>query len=423
MQSLTQWDIADGVRLTCITTDLFQTSAFGAAFVMPLQQENAAYAILPALLYQGTRQYPDTDAFGTLLDELYGARIEPYVRKVGENLVLGFVADVVDAACVPDGSTLPMQVAELMGALMTDPALENGRFRTTELERERTNLADRIRALRNDPRSYAVRRAQEIMCEHELFGRCEYGTLEGVQSLDGEQVWQAYQHVLHHAKVELFYCGSCQVDSLIQAFRQALVLPQQSTRYEPEIDVCRTKCRVRTITEEMPVAQGKLTLGLRTGLTGADPDYPALLLFNIVLGGYTGSRLFCHVREKRSLCYYASSGLDKVKGLMLISSGIDNNKYHEALTEIQRQMEDLCHGGLTQEELERARRTASYIVRSMQDSPLSLERYWQTQAILGSTMTPEQLLKQIAQVERGQVMAVGRHIDLDLIYFMKGVGA
>ncbi len=107
---------------------------------------------------------------------------------------------------------------------------------------------------------------------------------------------------------------------------------------------------------------------------------------------------------------------------MMIASGIENDKYDEALAEILRQLEDLHSGGLTQEELDNARRTVVNQVRSMQDSPLSLEYYWQRQSIAGLTESPEALIKRLQNVERGQVMTVGRHIGLDLIYFMKGVG-
>ena len=92
------------------------------------------------------------------------------------------------------------------------------------------------------------------------------------------------------------------------------------------------------------------------------------------------------------------------------------------LGEILRQMEDLHAGGLTRDELEQARRTLMSQIRSLGDSPLSLENYWLRQAVAGFTMTPEELIERLERVERGQVMAVGRQVALDLICFMKGVG-
>lgn len=423
MQKLTQRSLGDCIQLTCITTDQFKTSAFSAAFVLPLAKENAAAAILPYLLYQGTQQHPSLSALGEALDHLYGARIEPYVRKVGESLVIGFIGDSIDGSCVPDGEHLTTEMAALLTELLCSPRLENGMFPETEVASERENLKDRIAALKNNPRGYAVRRAQEIMCENEPFGACEYGTAAGAEALTSASIWQMYQEILQTARVELFYCGTAQAELVASAYQKGLKLPEGGKRYCPQIDVCRIDREPRTVIEEMPVGQGKLTLGLRTGLTGADAQYPALMLFTSVFGGYTGSRLFCNVREKLSLCYYASAVLDKLKGIMMVASGIENEKYEQAFTEIQRQLEDLCNGGLTQEELNDARRTVINNVRSMQDSPLSLEQYWQRQSIAGFTQTPEELIARLERVERGQVIMAGRHVNLDLIYFMKGVGA
>lgn len=423
MQKFTQQSLGEGIQLTCITTDQFKTAAFSAAFVLPLAEENAAAAILPYLLYCGTERYPSLSDLGQALDGLYGARIEPYVRKAGESLVIGFIGDSIDASCVPDGDSLTTQVAALLTELLCRPNLANGMFPEAAFASERANLKDRIAALKNNPRGYAVRRAQEIMCEGEPFGACEYGTEQGAEALTAQSVWETYQEILRTARVELFYCGTAEAELVAAAYQEGLTLPTGTARYCPQVDVCRINRAPRTVTEEMRVGQGKLTLGLRTGLTGADAQYPALMLFAAVLGGYTGSRLFCNVREKLSLCYYASASLDKLKGIMMIASGIENDKYQEALSEILRQMEDLHSGGLTQEELDSARRTVINNVRSMQDSPLSLEYYWQRQSIAGCTESPEELIKCLERVERGQVMTVGRHISLDLIYFMKGVGA
>lgn len=421
-QRLSRHELAEGVRLTCVSTDVFKTAAFSAAFVLPLGAENAPFALLPYLLYRGTEHCPNLTVLGETLDGLYGARVEPFVRKVGESLSIGFVAAGVDADSVPAEEDPTGQIAHLLCDLMCRPCLENGRFRAAETESERQNLIDRIRSLKNNPRTYAVRRTQEIMCKDEPFGACEYGSVEGVQALTPDLIWAAYQEVLQHARVELFYCGSADPAAVAAAFADGLTLPASSDRYQTEVDVCRINCKPRTIVEDYPANQGKLTLGLRTGLTGMDEAYPALMLYAAVLGGYTGSRLFVNVREKLSLCYYASATLDKVKGLMMIASGIENDKYDQALGEILRQMEDLHAGGLTRDELEQARRTLISQIRSLGDSPLSLENYWHRQAVAGFTMTPEELIERLERVERGQVMAVGRQVALDLICFMKGVG-
>jgi len=47
------------------------------------------------------------------------------------------------------------------------------------------------------------------------------------------------------------------------------------------------------------------------------------LVYNSILGGGLHSKLFQNVREKAGLAYYAFSRLEKFKGLMVVSCGIE----------------------------------------------------------------------------------------------------
>ena len=71
----------------------------------------------------------------------------------------------------------------------------------------------------------------------------------------------------------------------------------------------------------MDVTQGKLALGFHRRDQLLGEDY-RLVMCNAVFGATPLSKLFLNVREKRSLCYYASSNLEKMKGCCNCPSGI-----------------------------------------------------------------------------------------------------
>lgn len=83
---------------------------------------------------------------------------------------------------------------------------------------------------------------------------------------------------------------------------------------------------VQEKTERLDVTQGKLSLGFFTDITAKDPRYPALVLAATVFGGGATSKLFTNVREKMSLCYYASASFEKFKGVLSVSSGVEFSK-------------------------------------------------------------------------------------------------
>ena len=105
--------------------------------------------------------------------------------------------------------------------------------------------------------------------------------------------------------------------------------------------------------EALDVTQGKLGMGFSCGSS----DTAALLLGNMIFGGSSNSRLFLNVREKLSLCYYASSMYHRQKGMITVSSGIEFENYRKAYDEILAQLKELQEGRIEDWELEGARST------------------------------------------------------------------
>lgn len=413
--------LAEGVHLTSLTTGQYKAAVLSVGFVLELTQDNTYAALLPQVLRRGTAQHPDMNAIGVQLDGLYGARILPYVRKCGDALVIGMLADVIDDAFVPAGERLTARLAQLLHDFWFAPCLEDGQLSAAYTAAEGAQLADKIAAQQNETRSYALRRVQEEMCAGEAYSRNEYGMIETARQADAAELTRVWRDVIAHAPMELFYAGSLDTQTVCDCFR--VFAAESPRRAMPTIQAHAPAAQVRTVTQQMDVTQGKLSLGLSTGLTGHDAAYPALMLFSSILGGYTGSRLFRHVREEKSLCYYASASLDKLKGIMVISSGIEVSNFDVAREAILEQLSDLQAGNLTDAEFEAARRTMLNQLRTLQDSPLSLEYFFQSQQVGGLTYDLDSLLDVMAGLTKEEVLAAGRGVKLDTVYFLKGVTA
>lgn len=173
--------------------------------------------------------------------------------------------------------------------------------------------------------------------------------------------------------------------------------------------------------DQLDVTQGKLAMGFRTGgITCWEEDYPALTVLNALFGGTTMSRLFLNVREKLSLCYYASSTLEKMKGLLLVSSGTEFDKYDTARKEILAQLESIRRGEIEDWELEGTRSILINGHRSTLDDQGRLEEFWLGQSAAGLDIGIEELVEGIRRVTREQVAAAAQKLELDTIYFLRG---
>ena len=424
MTQVTRRELMPGVWLRAIHTDKFKSSYLGLTMMAPLEWETAAAnALIPAVLRRGTAAHPDLEALSAALDELYGGAIEPVVRKKGETQCIGFVASFLDDAYALEGESILEPAAALLGELLLSPRTVGEGFLPDYVRQEQSNLIDRIRAQVNDKRRYASARLCQLMCREEAFGVDKLGDEESARAITPGSLWQRYQALLNTAAVEVYYSGSAQPERVEAALRNALsALPANPNRVVPDCEVRLTAGTKPQIVEEaLDVTQGKLAMGFRTGgVTCWEEDYPAMVLCNAVFGGTTLSKLFMNVREKLSLCYYASSVLEKMKGLVLVSSGIEFDKYETARDEILAQLDQIRRGEIEDWELEGARRTVIGGYRATLDDQGRQEEFWLGQSAAGLEEDIPALCARLETVTREQVAQAAQKLQLDTIYFLKG---
>ena len=418
-------ELMPGVFLTHLRSDKFKTACMSVNLLTQLQRETAAMnALIPQVLRRGTARYKDMEQLSRRMDELYGTAIEPTIRRVGEIQVLGFFASFPEGDYLPGGEMLLNEAAGLMAELLLAPNTRGGLLLPDYVESEKEKLLELIRSRVNEKRGYALSRCIEEMCCFEDFAVSRFGTEDEAENINYKKLSKHYRKLLQSAPVELFYCGKASYKQVKSVLRDAFAaLPRAEIDYDIGTDVRMNAVEdhVRYVEEEMDVTQGKLVMGFRLGECMDEPDIPAMYVFNAVYGSGANSKLFLNVREKLSLCYYASSAVLIKKGIMLVSSGIEFDKYEEAKNEILAQLEAVKNGDITPEELETAKRSVSSELRSAMDSQGELEGFWLSQAMEGLDYGPMELAELIGDVTKEDVMAIAASIEPDLIYFLKGI--
>ena len=177
---------------------------------------------------------------------------------------------------------------------------------------------------------------------------------------------------------------------------------------------------VSFVSDSFDVAQGKLALGLRTGISAEDVGYYALLLGNSIFGAGAHSRLFNTVREQMSLCYYASSRLDKFRSIMLISSGIEFENFEKAKDEILKQLKNIENGDFSDNEFEVSRDFVINSYLSYKDSPYMMKDYYLGHCFSSNHDTIDEAIEKLKNVKREDIPKAMSSIQLDTVYFLKG---
>ncbi len=424
---VTRQDLAPGVRLTAIQTDKFKSASLSVSLLTPLDREQAAVnALVPYVLRRGCRDWPTMEAVSTRLDELYGGMLEPVVRKKGETQCLGLIGSFLDDPYTLEGESVLEPAARLLTELLLEPAGDENGFMEDYVSGERENLLLAIRAQMNDKRQYAVLRLAQEMCSGEGYGVDRLGDEAAAGAITPQSAWAAYERLLATAEVELHYCGSApmgRVKTVLEALVEGLNARRggELVTLDCEVRDNRATNEPKTVVDHMDVTQGKLCMGFRTGGASVwEKNYPALLVFNALYGGTATSKLFMNVREKLSLCYYASSALEPIKGILMVSSGVEFDKMAQAQAEILAQLEAVKAGDFTDEELTSAKQAVVNTYQSALDSRAQLEQYWLGAAVTGLDETPEALIARVERVTAQEVSAVAAGMELDTVYRLMG---
>ena len=413
--------LTPGVILRHYPDKRFKTAVLSVQFQRPLCREEAALnALLSNVLLRGTVKNPDMRSITARLDELYGAHISPLMRRIGDIQTIGlFLSCLEDRFALPGDRVLAPSL-ELLREILLEPKLVGGLFDPEFVESEKKNLIADIESELNDKRSYAAVQMLRSMCAGDSFALSLRGEKADVEAITAQSLYDHYQKVLRESPVELFFVGSAEADQVAEY----LMPLAQAIAAEPMALPAQTALKLtaepREFSETMDVNQGKLSMGFTTPITNQHPDFAAMQVFNALYGAGMTSKLFMNVREKLSLCYYAGSGYYGSKGIVTVSSGIDERNYETAKAEILHQLTLTAAGEITLAELSAAKQGIISGLRSVPDAPGALENFYGTASIAGMRYDLPGYIEAVSAVTAADVARCAASVRLHTVFFLKG---
>ena len=334
-------DVLDnGVRVLCEPMEgvnsVFVGLWLAAGSRNELQDEGGMTHFAEHLLFKGTgrRHWRDISRAMNLLGGQFNAAtstdwVKAYARVVKRDL------------------------SEALG-LLTDMFL-GSEFPEQEVERERQVILEEIAMYEDIPEDLCFERFTQALLLPHPAGRPILGTPEAVSVYTRERLLDYWREHVLPGRLVLSAAGAVERDDLLALAERLLGglnggggadLPGG----EP------IEGNHKRVLVERDLEQVNFCLGV----TGPRPDPEAKLawpIYDTILGGGMGSRLFDEVREKRGLAYSVGSSLQLVKeGGYLQVSGSTRPEYAATAIEVCReQMQDLAERGPGREEFDTAR--------------------------------------------------------------------
>lgn len=418
---MTTQNIAQNIRFCSFKTDKFKTCRVNISLAMPLDENASSRAILPYMFQRRCAKYPDFTSLNRVLDELYGASIAAGVIKRGEAQILSFALTAIDDRFALDGDKVVEQCTELLTDMIFDPITDSESFPEDIIEQEKRLLVELIENEMNDKRRYAMLKCEEAMFSNEAYGISRFGTVEQVKALTPEKVYAAWRDVLERSTVQVTMVSSLDAEPVAELIKSKF---EKINRNPVEIktEFVPTMPKPEYISESMPLKQGKLVMGFRTGMLSEDDMMPAMKVAVDIFGGGTYSKLFSVVREKMSLCYYCSAGLFNSKGVVMVQSGIEDANEEKAKNEIVHQLSLTANGEFSDEDFSSSIKSLTDSILGNSDTPEEICSWYASQILRENMKTPEEFAAEIRTVDKTDVVRAAKTIMLDTIFMLKSNG-
>ena len=414
-------NLSEGIRFCSVKTDKFKTCRVNISLAMPLDRNASSRALLTFMLQRRCAEYPDYISLNRELDELYGASISAGVTKRGEAQVLNFSLTAIDDRFALDGDKVVLRCAELLTKMIFEPLTDGESFPADIIGQEKRLLIEIIENELNDKRRYAMLKCEEAMFADEAYGLNRYGTVEEVKALTPEDVYSAWRDVLEKSTVQIVMVSSLDPQPVAELIKSKFESVERhpvsvKTQFVPGLP------KPEYVSETMPLKQGKLVMGFRTGMRNEDDMMPAMKVAVDIFGGGTYSKLFSVVREKMSLCYYCSAGLFNSKGVVMVQSGIEDVNEEKAKNEIIHQLALTANGEFTDEDFSASIKSLTDAILGNSDTPEEICVWYASQILREKMKTPEEYAEEIRKVDRQDVVRAAKTIMLDTVFMLKSNG-
>lgn len=283
--------------------------------------------------------------------------------RAKETLAADFDYDVGDDTLSVSARFLSENRDEAIALLRE--TLINPRFDQDAIDRVRGQVISIIRSDEKDPNDMAGRAFETQAFGDHPYGTESNGTIESVTALTREDILNAHTDTMARDRIYIGAVGDITPEELATLLDDLLGdLPETGAEMPRDITPALTG-GTTVIPYDTPQS---VALFGHTGVKRTSDDFFAAYLLNTILGGGGfESRLMHEVREKRGLTYGVYSFLvDKdYADLWMGQVQSANNRVAEAIDVIKAQWADIAENGVTEEELEAAKKylTGAYPLR------------------------------------------------------------
>jgi zinc protease len=316
-------------------------------------------------------------------------------------------------------------VLELAAEVLRQPA-----FPETEFETLRQQALAGMENQRTEPQAIVSRAFQRHFTPYPVGDVRYVPTLDEeigeLRSLSLAQVKAFHAGFYGASHAELAVVGDFEPEEVLRTVSTALDGWKSPKPYTEVKNPYRKIAPTNEVFETPDKANAFFLAGMRINVRDEDPDYPALLFANYLLGQGLNSRLFARIRQKEGLSYGVGSSLavapgqDNAQFVANAISAPENSAKVEA--SFRDEVSLILKDGFTDAEIAAGKASWLQAQQLNREQNAGLAGRLVTHTHYGRTMAWDAEMEKKVQALTGQqiVAAMRRHIDLSQLTSMKG---
>ncbi len=419
-----EYTLKEGVTAYIEPSDKYKTVLIQYKFRTNFSGKTATErSLVKNMLETNSKRYPSQNEMDLKMASLYGATLHTQSQRFGKQHVVTLSLSVVNDKFIGGDDTLLEEAFAFLEEIIFRPNAADGKFHEKTFQREKENLNNYFESLIEDKSAYARTRLNHVLFEGTDQAFQGIGDAGFLKEISAGSLYECYEEMIGSDQLDILVSGDVAPERILKIL-DAQDLPGRRETAKEVFYFREKTAEPVNAGESQDINQGKLFFGFSSPVYYMNEHYFAGLVFDGLFGGFPHSKLFQNVREKESLAYTASSGLDFLRGVMTVGTGIEFEKRDQVEKIVLAQLRDMQAGDFPDELITQTKNMLINHYKQNDDyQGRSLAKQYQDILIIEKPLSQEQWIAGLNAVTREQIIAVAEKMSLQAIFFLKGEAA
>ena len=402
-----------------IKTNKFKSTTMEIIFSDEINKEEITKRnFLADMLTYSNAMYQNRHSLVVAMQDLYSLKFFASSYRIGNYYITDFNTIFLNEKYSEKGM-LEKSIVFAIDTIL-NPNIKDKKFDKTSFEIVKHNLENQIESIKENPLKYTIINMLEKMDNKAKYSYHSYGYKEDLEKITREKLYEYYKKFINESNIDIYIIGDIDFDRVEEIIKENLKIKTiKKSKINYFIGHNKINKKLKNYFEKDNTNQSKLSIGCKLkNLTLFERNY-VINIYNAILGGNSESKLNKIIREKNSYCYYIGSSANKVDNLLLINSYISKKNYDKVIKLIKQEMKNIALGKITDEEIEKAKRSYIASIDEIFDSQGMIIASYYAMEILDSD-EPAKRKEEVLKVTKEDIVNISKKVFMDTIFLLGG---